>query len=59
MAVDARTNRLIIRGAADRVAEIVDLIEQLDVPASESQTTEDRAGYGSSGSPRGNYGGTR
>jgi hypothetical protein len=32
MAVDERTNRVILRGAAEQVTEVIELIMELDVP---------------------------
>jgi hypothetical protein len=42
IAVDDRTNRIIVRGPSERIAEILALIEQLDVPGPELST--DRGG---------------
>jgi hypothetical protein len=41
IAVDDRTNRIIVRGPTERIAEIVELIKQLDVPGPERTTAED------------------
>ena len=43
-AVDDRTNRLVVRGPKERIAEILVLIEQLDVPGPEQTTVQDRGG---------------
>ncbi|MEX2138283.1 MAG: secretin N-terminal domain-containing protein [Pirellulales bacterium] len=61
VAVDARTNRLIVRGPAGNVTEVVELIAELDVPRPQV-TTDEAAGPDSAlrpGQPRDNYGGAR
>jgi hypothetical protein len=60
IAVDERTNRMILRGTSERIAEILALIEQLDIPGPErNSTTDDPAGHGLVQPPGGNYGGAR
>jgi hypothetical protein len=60
IAVDERTNRIIVRGTNERINELLALIEQLDVPGPELTTEgNDRAGGGRGASPSGSFGGAR